>query len=88
VGFAQGPQAGLVALEVLSREPLLSNYSYLASTRAHFLDVLERNVEARAAYEEALEHCENEVERAFLRQRVENLDAREASEDVNRGVIR
>jgi RNA polymerase sigma-70 factor (ECF subfamily) len=88
VGFAHGPQAGLVALDALSRDPLLSNYSYLASTRAHFLDALERNVEARAAYEEALEHCENGVERAFLRQRVKNLDARQASEDVTSGVNR
>jgi len=73
IGLARGPDAGLDALAALDSEPSLSNYSYLASTRATFLRDLGRRAEARASFEEALEHSENEVERAFLRQQIEGL---------------
>ncbi len=73
IGLARGPDAGLDALAALDSEPHLSNYSYLASTRATFLRDLGRRAEARASFEEALEHSENEVERAFLRQQIEGL---------------
>ncbi len=73
IGLARGPDAGLDALAALDSEPYLSNYSYLASTRATFLRDLGRRAEARASFEEALEHSENEVERAFLRQQIEGL---------------
>ena len=51
VGLAEGPAAGLDALDDLADEPLLSTYSYLASARADFLRRLGRTDEARAAYE-------------------------------------
>jgi RNA polymerase sigma-70 factor (ECF subfamily) len=66
VGLAQGPEAGLSALDALADEPALATYSYLASSRADFLRKLGRVVEARDAYEEALLLSENAVERAFL----------------------
>ncbi len=42
VGLAEGPAAGLAALEALATEPLLATYSYLASARADFLRRLGR----------------------------------------------
>jgi predicted RNA polymerase sigma factor len=80
VGLAQGPTAGLMALDALGHEPLLSTYSYFASARADFLRQLGRRSDARMAYEEALLLSENAVERAFLVERLaqlENLEQRE-----------
>ena len=74
VGLAEGPAAGLAALDVLAAEPLLATYSYLASARADFLRRLDRHDEARLAYEEALLLSENSVERAFLADRLAQVD--------------
>jgi len=74
VGLAEGPAAGLAALDLLATEPLLATYSYLASARADFLRRLDRNDEARLAYEEALLLSENVVERAFLADRLGQVE--------------
>jgi RNA polymerase sigma-70 factor (ECF subfamily) len=74
VGLAEGPDAGLLALDALATEPLLATYSYLASARADFLRRLGRTDEARIAYEEALLLSENEVERTFLAERLAQVD--------------
>ncbi len=73
VGFADGPRAGLVALDALADEPQLAGYGYLASARADFLRRLGRVEQARACYEEALLLTENTVERDFLAARLEQL---------------
>ena len=75
VGLAEGPQAGLDALEALATDPLLSTYSYLASARADFLGKLHRMSEARLAYEEALLLSENAVERSFLEDRIRKTES-------------
>jgi RNA polymerase sigma-70 factor (ECF subfamily) len=74
VGLAEGPTAGLEALDALATEPLLATYSYLASARADFLRRLGRTREARDAYEEALLLSENAVERAFLADRLGQVE--------------
>jgi RNA polymerase sigma-70 factor (ECF subfamily) len=74
IGLAEGPQAGLTALDALATEPLLATYSYLASSRADFLRRLDRTSEARVAYEEALLLSENAVERAFLTDRLSQVE--------------
>jgi RNA polymerase sigma factor (sigma-70 family) len=74
VGLADGPDAGLAALDALSTEPLLAGYSYLASARADFLRRLGRTAEARVAYEEALVLNDNAVERGFLTNRLDELE--------------
>ena len=74
VGLAIGPDAGLAALDALATEPVLATYSYLASARADFLRRLGRASEARVAYEEALLLCENVVERAFLVNRLNEVN--------------
>jgi len=76
VGLAEGPTAGLAALDALATEPLLATYSYLASARADFLRQLDRTSDARVAYEEALLLSENEVERAFLAVRLGEMNGR------------
>jgi RNA polymerase sigma factor (sigma-70 family) len=73
VGFAEGPAAGLAALDALAAEPQLAGYSYLASARADFLGRLGRTDEARTAYSEALMLTENAIEREFLARRLGEL---------------
>jgi len=75
VGFADGPAAGLTALDTLATEPQLAGYGYLAAARADFLRRLHRTAEARLAYEEALMLTANTVERDFLAERLRELDA-------------
>lgn len=70
LGFALGPQAGLDAIDELATDPTLALYSYLSSSRGEFLRRLGRRTEAALAFEEALTFCENEVERAFLTERL------------------
>ncbi len=75
LGLAEGPQAGLDALDAIGTDPLLATYSYLASARADFLRKLGRTSEARTAYEEALLLSENVVERAFLAERIGDIES-------------
>ena len=70
VGFEQGPEAGLAALEPLIAEPQLAGYGYLAAARAEFLRRLGRDADARPAYEEALLMTENHAEQQFLARRL------------------
>jgi predicted RNA polymerase sigma factor len=74
VGLADGPAAGLAALDELAAEPVLAGYSYLAAARADFLVRLGRTSEARLAYQEAAMFSENAVEREFLSARLAQLD--------------
>jgi RNA polymerase sigma factor (sigma-70 family) len=74
VGLAEGPEAGLTALDALSDEPQLVGYPYFAAARADLLRRLGRVPEARQAYEEALAFSENQVERTFLTGRLAELD--------------
>jgi RNA polymerase sigma factor (sigma-70 family) len=73
VGYADGPEAGLAALEPLLSEPALAGYGYLPAARAEWLRRLGRDTEARTAYEEALLLTENAVERRFLGERLAAL---------------
>jgi RNA polymerase sigma factor (sigma-70 family) len=76
VGMADGPAAGLDAIDALRDEPQLAGYSYTAAARADFLRRLGRRDEARASYEEALLLTENDVERDFLLRRLGELPPR------------
>jgi RNA polymerase sigma-70 factor (ECF subfamily) len=73
VGMADGPEAGLAAVDALRDEPQLASYSYTAAARADFLRRLGRYDEARASYDEALLLTENDVERDFLLRRLADL---------------
>jgi RNA polymerase sigma-70 factor (ECF subfamily) len=73
VGLADGPDAGLEALDALAAEPQLAGYGYLAAARADFLRRLGRTAEARSSYEEALLLTENTIERDFLATHLQQL---------------
>ena len=73
VSFADGPLAGLEAIDELSTDPQLSTYPYLAAARGDCLDRLERFDEARQAFEEAALLTENTVERDFMHSRATYL---------------
>jgi RNA polymerase sigma-70 factor (ECF subfamily) len=66
VGEANGPTAGLAALDALATEPQLAGYHYLPAARAEYLRRLDRHDEARLAYDEALLLAGNNTERRFL----------------------
>ena len=70
VGFAQGPLAGLSALDDLSGDPFLAHYTYYESARADFLYRLGQREQAIASYELALHLTDNTVEREFLQKRI------------------
>ena len=73
VGQADGPAAGLSALDQLATEPQLAAYHYLPAARAEFLHRLGRTDEAATAYAEALHLTDNTVEREFLSTRLDQL---------------
>jgi RNA polymerase sigma-70 factor (ECF subfamily) len=81
VGYADGPAAGLAALDALADEPQLATYAYLPSARADLLRRLGRHDEAAAAYRRALVLTDNAVEVGFLAARLAEAerDARPAS---------
>lgn len=78
LGFRDGPQAGLAALDPLLGTPALATYPYLSAARADFLRRLSRWEEAATAYEEALAMTDNEAERDFLATRLAEVRDRHA----------
>jgi RNA polymerase sigma factor (sigma-70 family) len=70
VGLRDGPQAGLEALTPLLADPALATYGYLSAARADFLRQLHEWTQAAEAYEEALALTDNDVERAYLGERL------------------
>ncbi|HJL15679.1 MAG TPA: sigma-70 family RNA polymerase sigma factor [Sandaracinaceae bacterium LLY-WYZ-13_1] len=71
LAFAEGPAVGLSAMDALA-DPL-GDYHLFHAARADLLRREGRLAEAAAAYHEALERCDNEAERRFLRGRLTAL---------------
>jgi RNA polymerase sigma-70 factor, ECF subfamily len=69
IAMAQGPEAGLAAIEPVE----LDDYLYLHSTRADLLRRLGRAGEAREAYRRAIELASSDPERRFLERRLADL---------------
>jgi RNA polymerase sigma factor (sigma-70 family) len=83
IGMAEGPAAGLAALDRIDAAPLRA-YHLLPAARADFLRRLGRSAEAAAEYRAALGLVDNARERAFLAARLAECetggaDRREAS---------
>ena len=72
VGEADGPLAGLAAMEGLTAEELPGHR--LPAARAELLARAGLVDEARAAYDAAIDRCGNEAERAHLEERRSGLD--------------
>jgi RNA polymerase sigma-70 factor, ECF subfamily len=70
VGMAEGPQAGLVLVDVLAASGALNGYHLLAATRADLLRRLGRKAEAAQAYREALALAGTGAEQRFLARRL------------------
>jgi RNA polymerase sigma-70 factor, ECF subfamily len=68
VAMVEGPEAGLTLAEAI---PGLEAYYLWHSARADLLRRLGRDIEATVAYERALELAPSEVERGFLRGRLQ-----------------
>ena len=73
IGMAEGPAAGLAALDRIDAEALRA-YHLLPSARADFLRRLGRRAEAAAEYRAALRLVDNTRERAFLAARLAECD--------------
>ena len=74
IGLRDGPRAGLDALNPLLADPALATYGYLSAARADFLRQLGQWPQARTAYEEALTLTDNDIERAFLSERLTEVE--------------
>ncbi|MGO4735614.1 RNA polymerase sigma factor [Bosea sp. 2KB_26] len=72
ISMAEGPAAGLAAVERLILEPSLKNYHLLPSVRADLLGKLDRHGEAQAEFERAAAMTRNVQERTLLLARAEN----------------
>jgi RNA polymerase sigma-70 factor (ECF subfamily) len=74
ISMADGPARGLPLIEVLA--PDLDGYHLFHSARADLLRRLDRLDESAASYRRALELVTNPSERAYLRRRLDEVDAR------------
>lgn len=72
ISMAEGPAAGLAAVDRLVSEPSLKNYHLLPSVRADLLGKLARHGEAQAEFERAAAMTRNVQERTLLLARAEN----------------
>jgi RNA polymerase sigma-70 factor (ECF subfamily) len=76
VAMARGPAEGLALLDGLAPNPVLEEYSYFHAARADLLRRLGVLAPAAAAYRAALELTTNDVERAFLARRIDEVERR------------
>ncbi len=80
IGLAQGPAAGLAALDAIDASAL-REYHLLPAARADFLRRLRRWAEAAAEYRRALALADNARERSFLAARLAACEAGGAAAD-------
>jgi RNA polymerase sigma-70 factor (ECF subfamily) len=70
VAELRGPEEGLAIVDDIGAGGQLDRYAYLPATRADLLRRLNRRGEAARSYEQAIELVDNDVERAFLEDRL------------------
>jgi RNA polymerase sigma-70 factor (ECF subfamily) len=70
VGFRDGFEAGLAALDEVADDPRMARSNTVASIRADLLRRAGRSVEAREWYRQALERAGSDPAREFLRRRL------------------
>jgi RNA polymerase sigma factor (sigma-70 family) len=75
VAFAEGPQAGLDAVDALTSARVLQDYHLLPSVRGDLLAKLGRPDEARQEFERAAQMTRNEQERTLLLNRARGLSS-------------
>jgi RNA polymerase sigma-70 factor (ECF subfamily) len=70
IGFRDGPEAGLAALDKVASDPRLTRSNLVATVRADLLRRAGRPADALPWYREALESNGSDPGRAFLRRRI------------------
>ena len=78
VSFAQGPAAGLDALDTLMNEPALAGYHLLPSVRGDLLMKLRRFTEARHEIERAIAMTQNKREQDLLTRKLASMPKNES----------
>ena len=73
IGFRDGAEAGLVALEEVADDPRLAGYHVVPAVRADLLRRAGRTAEAVPAYRQAIARARTEAERRFLARRLDQL---------------
>jgi RNA polymerase sigma-70 factor (ECF subfamily) len=73
LGFRDGPEAGLSALDEVAGDPRLAGYHLLPAARADLLRRAGRGPESVAAYRDALDLVRTETERRFLQRRIDEV---------------
>ena len=73
--MVSGPAVALGEIEALESDSRLAGYRYLAATKADLLRRLFRDEDAAVAYRVALAQADNAAERAFLTQRLEQVES-------------
>ena len=81
IGYADGPAAGLAALEALPPDSLAS-YLFYHVARADAFTRLGRTADARAAYEAAIARSQNAAEQAYLRAKLDQAREPRATEET------
>ena len=69
IGMAEGPAAGLSAVDEIAGDGALARYHLMPAVRGDLLEKLGRRDEARAEFERAAAMTRNDVERAWLERR-------------------
>jgi RNA polymerase sigma-70 factor (ECF subfamily) len=75
LSFAEGPAAGLTALDTIAPDPALREWHYLPAARADLLRRLGREAEAVEEYARALALAPEGAEARFLRRRLAQASA-------------
>src|SRR5437588_767052 len=73
VAMCDGPEAGLTQIDAVLEHGELANYYLAHSARADMYRRLGRTAEARSSYEKALALTQQEPERQFLQERIQQL---------------
>jgi RNA polymerase sigma-70 factor (ECF subfamily) len=74
VAMSEGPGKGLAMIDNLERAGKLDDYYLLHASRGDLLRRLRRFDEAKTAYQRALELTGNEVEKNYMRRRIDEMD--------------
>jgi RNA polymerase sigma-70 factor (ECF subfamily) len=73
VAMSEGPEKGLSLIDQAARSGILDNYYLLHAARGDLLRRVGRFDEARTAYSRALELTSNQVEKNYMRRRLNEL---------------
>ena len=73
IGMAEGPAAGLSAVDEIAGDGAFARYHLMPSVRGDLLEKLGRREEARAEFERAAAMTRNDVERAWLERRAREM---------------